>query len=256
MRVQNKSIIVTGAGNGIGEGIAKRLAQEGAQVLVNDINTTGGQRVVAEITAAGGKAAFFQADVTQSAQVQAMVAEAERLFGKLDVVVNNAGWTHRNRPLLEVSEEEFDKVYAINVKSIYLSAIHAVPTMRANPGGSAWCFINIASTAGLRPRPGLTWYNGSKGAVITTSKSMAAELGPDNIRVNCINPVFNPDTGLSAEFAGGPVDDARRAQFLATIPLGRFSTALDVANAALYLASNEAAFISGICIEVDGARCV
>ena len=126
MRVQNKSIIVTGAGNGIGEGIAKRLAQEGAQVLVNDINTTGGQRVVAEITAAGGKAAFFQADVTQSAQVQAMVAEAERLFGKLDVVVNNAGWTHRNRPMLEVSEDEFDKVYAINVKSIYLSAIHAV----------------------------------------------------------------------------------------------------------------------------------
>lgn len=208
MRVQNKSIIVTGAGNGIGEGIAKRLAQEGAQVLVNDINTTGGQRVVAEITAAGGKAAFFQADVTQSAQVQAMVAEAERLFGKLDVVVNNAGWTHRNRPMLEVSEDEFDKVYAINVKSIYLSAIHAVPALRRAGGGS---IINIASTAGLRPRPGLTWYNGSKGAVITTSKSMAAELGPDNIRVNCLNPVFNPDTGLAAEFAGGPVDDTRRA---------------------------------------------
>ena len=158
MRVQNKSIIVTGAGNGIGEGIAKRLAQEGAQVLVNDINTTGGQRV-AEITAAGGTAAFFQADVTQSAQVQAMVAEAERLFGKLDVVVNNAGWTHRNRPMLEVSEDEFDKVYAINVKSIYLSAIHAVPCAAPCGGGS---IINIASTAGLRPRPGLTWYNGSR----------------------------------------------------------------------------------------------
>ena len=141
----------------------------------------------------------------------------------------------------------------INVKSIYLSAIHAVPAMRTTGGGS---FINIASTAGLRPRPGLTWYNGSKGAVITTSKSMAAELGPDNIRVNCINPVFNPDTGLAAEFAGGPVDETRRAKFLATIPLGRFSTALDVANAALYLASDEAAFVSGVCIEVDGARCV
>ena len=125
--------------------------------------------------------------------------------------------------------------------------------MKQAGGGS---FINIASTAGVRPRPGLTWYNGSKGAVIITSKSMAAELGPDNIRVNCINPVFNPDTGLSAEFAGGPVDEARRAKFLATIPLGRFSTALDVANAALYLASDEAAFISGVCIEVDGARCV
>ncbi|MEN9463528.1 MAG: 3-oxoacyl-ACP reductase, partial [Pseudomonadota bacterium] len=218
MRVQHKSIIVTGAGNGIGEGIAKRLAAEGGKVIVNDINEAGGQRVVAEIMAAGGTAAFFKADVTQSSDVKALVDEALRLHGRLDVVVNNAGWTHRNRPMLEVSEEEFDKVYAINVKSIYLSAIHAVPAMRQAGGGS---FINIASTAGLRPRPGLTWYNGSKGAVITTSKSMAAELGPDNIRVNCINPVFNPDTGLAAEFAGGPVDETRRAKFLATIPLGR-----------------------------------
>lgn len=253
MRVNQKSIIVTGAGNGIGEGIAKRLAAEGAQVLVNDINEAGGQRVVAEITAAGGKAAFFKADVTRSDEVKALVDEAVRLYGKLDAIVNNAGWTHRNRPALEVTEEEFDRCFAINVKSIYLATLHATPVFRANGGGS---FINIASTAGVRPRPGLTWYNGSKGAVITISKSLAAELGPDNIRVNCINPVFNPDTGLAAEFAGGPVDEARRAKFLATIPLGRFSTALDVANAALYLASDEAAFISGVCIEVDGARCV
>jgi 3-oxoacyl-[acyl-carrier protein] reductase len=168
-------------------------------------------------------------------------------------MVNNAGWTHRNRPALEVPEDEFDRCYAVNMKSIYLSTIHATPVFRSLGGGS---FINIASTAGVRPRPGLTWYNGSKGAVITTSKSLAAELGPDNIRVNCINPVFNPDTGLSAEFAGGPVNDERRAKFLASIPLGRFSTALDVANTALYLASDEAAFISGVCIEVDGARCV
>ena len=253
MRVAQQSIIVTGAGNGIGEGIAKRLASEGARVTVNDINTVGGQRVVDEIVAAGGTAQFVQAEVTRSAEVKALVDAAVQRYGKLDTMVNNAGWTHRNRPMLEVSEDEFDKVYAINMKSIYLSAIHAVPALRANGGGS---FINIASTAGLRPRPGLTWYNGSKAAVIITSKSMAAELGPDNIRVNCINPVFNPDTGLAAEFAGGPVDDVRRAKFLATIPLGRFSTALDVANAALYLASSEAAFISGICLEVDGARCV
>lgn len=253
MRVNQKSIIVTGAGNGIGEGIAKRLAAEGAQVLVNDINEAGGQRVVAEIAAAGGTAAFFKADVTRSDEVKALVDESVRLYGKLDAMVNNAGWTHRNRPALEVSEEEFDRCFSINVKSIYLATLHATPVFRANGGGS---FINIASTAGVRPRPGLTWYNGSKGAVITISKSLAAELGPDNIRVNCINPVFNPDTGLAAEFAGGPVDDARRAKFLATIPLGRFSTALDVANAALYLASDEAAFISGVCIEVDGARCV
>ena len=253
MRVAQQSIIVTGAGNGIGEGIAKRLASEGAHVTVNDINAVGGQRVVDEIVAAGGTAQFVQADVTRSAEVKALVDAAVQRYGKLDTMVNNAGWTHRNRPMLEVSEDEFDKVYAINMKSIYLSAIHAVPALRANGGGS---FINIASTAGLRPRPGLTWYNGSKAAVIITSKSMAAELGPDNIRVNCINPVFNPDTGLAAEFAGGPVDEARRAKFLASIPLGRFSTALDVANAALYLASSEAAFISGICLEVDGARCV
>ncbi len=253
MRVQDKSIIVTGSGGGIGEGIAKRLAEEGAKVIVNDINAALGEKVVAAIRAAGGTASFFAADVTKSADVKALVNAAVQRHGKLDVMVNNAGWTHRNRPALEVSEEEFDKCFAVNMKSIYLATIHAVPVFRANKGGS---FINIASTAGVRPRPGLTWYNGSKGAVITTSKSLAAEFGPDNIRVNCINPVFNPDTGLSAEFAGGPVDDARRARFLATIPLGRFSTALDVANAALYLASDEASFISGVCIEVDGARCV
>ncbi len=253
MRVANKSIIVTGAGSGIGEGIAKRLAAEGASVIVNDINVAQGERVAREIVAAGGKASFFAADVTRSDDVKALVNAAVQRYGCLDAMVNNAGWTHRNRPALEVPEDEFERCYAVNVKSIYLATIHAVPVFRKQGGGA---FINIASTAGVRPRPGLTWYNGSKGAAILTSKSLAAELGPDNIRVNCINPVFNPDTGLSVEFAGGPIDDARRAKFLATIPLGRFSSALDVANAALYLASDEAAFISGVCIEVDGARCV
>ncbi len=253
MRVQDKSIIVTGAGGGIGEGIAKRLAAEGAKVIVNDINTISGEKVVADIVACGGTASFFAADVSKSDQVQALVAAAVQRYGRLDVMVNNAGWTHRNRPALEVSEDEFDRCYAINVKSIYLATVHATPVFRAQGGGS---FINIASTAGVRPRPGLTWYNGSKGAVIITSKSLAAELGPDNIRVNCLNPVFNPDTGLAAEFAGGPLTEERKTKFRATIPLGRFSSALDVANAALYLASDEAAFISGVCIEVDGARCV
>jgi 3-oxoacyl-[acyl-carrier protein] reductase len=253
MRVKDKSIIVTGSGGGIGEGIALRLAAEGAHVIVNDINETMGLRVVANIIAAGGTASFFAADVTRTADVKALVDAAVQRHGKLDVMVNNAGWTHRNRPALEVSEDDFDKCFAVNMKSIYLATIHAVPAFKANGGG---VFINIASTAGVRPRPGLTWYNGSKGAVITTSKSLAAELGPDNIRVNCINPVFNPDTGLSAEFAGGPVDEERKAKFRASIPLGRFSTALDVANAALYLASDEAAFVSGVCLEVDGARCV
>ena len=222
-------------------------------MIVCDIDTKGGERVSEEIRSAGGEASFLAADVTHGEEVKGLVQATLERHGGLDVMVNNAGWTHRNRPLLEVSEAEFDKVYAVNMKSIYWSAIHAVPAMRQRGGGS---FINIASTAGIRPRPGLTWYNGSKAAVIVSSKSMAAELGPENIRVNCINPVFNPDTGLSAEFAGGPLDEAKRQRFLSTIPLGRFSTALDVANAALYLASDEAAFVSGVCIEVDGARCV
>lgn len=253
MRLNNKSIIVTGAGNGFGESIAQRLAAEGAQVIVNDIDTANGERVVAGIVAAGGKASFFAADVTRSSDVKALVAAAVERHGKLDAMVNNAGWTHRNQPALDVSEEEFDRVYAINVKSIYLSTVHAVPALRANGGGS---LINIASTAGVRPRPGLTWYNGTKGAVITTSKSLAAEFGPDNIRVNCVNPVMNPFTGLGAAFAGGELTEERLAKFRSTIPLGRFSTGEDVANAVLYLASDEAAFISGVCLEVDGARCV
>ena len=253
MRLQGKSIIVTGSGGGIGEGIARRLAEEGARVIVNDINPAMGEKVAADIRAQGGQAAFFAADVTSSADVKALVDFAVQRNGKLDVMVNNAGWTHRNQPALDVSEDEFDKCYAVNVKSIYLSTIHAVPHLRANGGGS---FINIASTAGVRPRPGLTWYNGSKGAVITTSKSLAAELGPDNIRVNCINPVMNPFTGLGTSFAGGELTEERLARFRSTIPLGRFSTALDVANAVLFLASDEAAFVSGVCLEVDGARCV
>jgi 3-oxoacyl-[acyl-carrier protein] reductase len=253
MRLAGLSIIVTGAGSGIGEGIAHRLASEGARVLVNDIRAEAAQAVAQAIRDKGFAAREHAADVTRAADWQALVAAATQAFGRLDVVVNNAGWTHRNQAALDVTEDEFDRCYAVNVKSIYLSTIHAVPVFRAQGGGS---FINIASTAGIRPRPGLTWYNGSKGAVITTSKSLAAELGPENIRVNCVNPVFNPDTGLSAEFAGGPIDEARLAKFLASIPLGRFSTALDVANACVYLASAEASFISGVCIEVDGARCV
>lgn len=253
MRLTGKVTIVTGAGSGFGEGIARRFAQEGARVVVNDINPAGGERVAAEIVAAGGEARFVQSDVTRDADWANLVSAAEKSWGRLDVVVNNAGWTHRNKPYLEVSEAEFDKVYAVNVKSVYLSAMHAVPVFRRMGGG---CFVNIASTAGLRPRPGLTVYNGSKGAVILMSKSMAAEFGADRIRVNCVNPVFCPETALSADFAGGAVTPEARSRFLATIPLGRFSTALDVANACLYLASPDADFISGVCIEVDGARCV
>ncbi len=245
MRLKDKVAIVTGAGSGFGAGIARRFAAEGARVIVADINAEAGNRVAREIGAA-----FQQADVTRSDDWARLIGAAG---GGLDIVVNNAGWTHRNKPYLEVSEAEFDRVYAVNVKSIYLSALHAVPVFRKRGGG---CFVNIASTAGLRPRPGLTVYNSSKGAVILMSKSMAAEFGPDRIRVNCVNPVFSPDTGLSAEFAGGAVTEEAKKRFLATIPLGRFSTPLDIANACLYLASDEASMVSGVCIEVDGARCV
>ena len=256
MRIPNKSIIVTGAGSGIGEGIALRLAAEGAKVIVNDLNPAGGERVVAAIRAAGGTANFVQADVTLDADMARLVQAAVTAFGGLDAMVNNAGWTHVKKPLLDVSEDEFDRCYAVNVKSIYLSARHAVPVFRAQGKARGGSLINIASTAGVRPRPGLTVYNGSKGAAIIMSKSMAAELGPDNVRVNCVNPVFNPDTALSAAFAGGAVTAEARQAFVSTIPLGRFSSANDVANAVLYLASDEAAFISGVNIEVDGARCV
>jgi 3-oxoacyl-[acyl-carrier protein] reductase len=245
MRLKGKTAIVTGAGSGFGEGIARRFAQEGAKVIVNDINAQGGERVARGV---GGQ--FVLADVTKGADWAKLVQAAG---ASLDIVVNNAGWTHRNKPYLEVSESEFDRVYAVNVKSVYLSAMHAVPVLRKRGGG---CFVNIASTAGLRPRPGLTVYNSSKGAVILMSKSMAAEFGPDRIRVNCVNPVFSPDTALSAEFAGGALTEEAKQRFLATIPLGRFSTPLDVANACLYLASDEAAMVSGVCVEVDGARCV
>ena len=248
MRLKGKVAIVTGAGSGFGVGIARRFAEEGASVAVADIDEKNGERVARDL-----QAAFVRTDVTRGADWARLVAETTAKFGRLDVVVNNAGWTHRRKPYLEVGEAEFDKVYAVNVKSIYLSAIHALPAFRKLGGG---CFVNVASTAGLRPRPGLTVYNSSKGAVILMSKSMAAEFGPDKVRVNCVNPVFSPDTALSAEFAGGVITEEARKAFLATIPLGRFSTPLDVANACLYLASDEAAMVSGSCIEVDGARCV
>jgi 3-oxoacyl-[acyl-carrier protein] reductase len=245
MRLTDKTAIVTGAGSGFGAGIARRFAAEGAAVIAADIDAAAGERIAKEV---GGR--FVHADVTKAEDWAKLVRAAA---DKLDIIVNNAGWTHRNKPYLEVTEAEFDRVYAVNVKSVYLSAIHAVPLFRKRGRG---CFVNIASTAGIRPRPGLTVYNSSKGAVITMSKSMAGEFGKDRIRVNCVNPVFSPETALSADFAGGTVSEEAKSRFLATIPLGRFSTPLDVANACLYLASDEASLISGVCIEVDGARCV
>jgi 3-oxoacyl-[acyl-carrier protein] reductase len=248
MRLKDKVAIVTGAGSGFGAGIARRFAEEGARLIVNDLDAAGGGRVAAEV-----RGEFVQADVSRDADWAKLVSAAQKKFGRLDIVVNNAGWSHRKKPFLEVSEAEFDKIYAVNVKSIFLSARHALPVFRGQRGG---CLVNIASTGGVRPRPGLAVYNSSKAAVILMSKAMAAEFGPDKVRVNCVNPVFSPDTGLSAEFAGGAITPEVRAAYLATIPLGRFSTPGDIANACLFLASDEASFVSGVCIEVDGARCV
>jgi 3-oxoacyl-[acyl-carrier protein] reductase len=256
-RLSNKVAIITGAGSGFGEGIAMRFAAEGACVLINDLHAEPAATVAHAINATGGKAYALAGDVSKDADVAAMIDTAMIHFGKLDVIVNNAGYTHRNRPLLEVSEEEFDRIYQVNVKPLFHTTKYAVPYWRerVKNGGAGGCMITIASTAGVRPRPGLTWYNGSKGAAITTSRSMAAELGPDNIRVNCINPVIG-ETGLLEHFMGMPDTPDNRKKFLATIPMGRFSKPSDIADAALFLASDEAAFINGVCLEVDGGRCV
>lgn len=251
MRLKNKTALITGSGSGFGEGIALRFAQEGARIIVNDINTDQGERVAAAIRAAGGEAIFVRADVSVGADMERLRDEALAAFGDLSIVVNNAGVSHRNQSLLDVSEADFDRVYAINVKSIYWAARTFVPHMKQRGGG---VFVNIASTAGVRPRPGLVWYNGSKGAMITITKGMAVELAPHRIRVNAINPVAG-ETPLLATFMGEDTPE-RRAQFISSIPLGRFSQPLDIANASLFLASDEADMITGACLEVDGGRCV
>jgi 3-oxoacyl-[acyl-carrier protein] reductase len=252
MRLEDKVAVVTGAGSGFGEGIAARFAGEGARVVAADINADNAARVVDDIRGAGGTAIAVTADVSRGDDMARIIATAVDELGRLDVVVNNAGTTHKNRPMLEVDEETYDRVFAVNVKSVYHSAIHAVPVFKRQGHGS---FINIASTAGIRPRPGLTWYAATKGAVITMTKSMAVELAPENIRANAINPVVSA-TGLLKDFLPGDDTPEMRAKFVATIPLGRMSTPKDVAAACLFLASDDAEFLTGVCLEVDGGRCI
>jgi 3-oxoacyl-[acyl-carrier protein] reductase len=249
MRLEGKVAIVTGAASGFGRGIAEAFAAEGARVVVADLDTKGAAAVASGI---GTAAVPFTCDVSQKADVDGLVAAAVKAFGGLDILVNNAGVTHKNQSLMTVTEAEFDRIYAVNVKSIYLTTLAAVPEMEKRGGGS---IITPASTAGLRPRPGLTWYNGSKGAVITLTKSMAAELAAKKIRVNAINPVIG-ETGMIAEFMGVPDTPENRARFTAGIPLGRFSKPSDIANAAVFLADPASEFITGIAIEVDGGRCI
>ena len=251
MRLRDKVAIVTGGGSGFGEGIARRFAAEGAKVAVNDLNAEGGERVAAVIRQQGGDARFVKADVSKAGDVKAMFKMTLEAWGRVDIVVNNAGTTHRNRPLTEVDEASFDRIFAVNVKAIWLAACEAIPIFRKQGGG---VILNTASTAGLRPRPGLTVYNASKGAAITMTKSMAVELAPDRIRVNCLCPVAG-ETAMLADFMGADTPE-NRAKFKASIPLGRLSLPEDIANAALYLCSDEANFITGTAFEVDGGRCI
>jgi len=244
---------VTGGGAGFGESMGELFAAHGAKIVVADVNEAGGERVVQEIVSRGGEAIFVRADVSKAVDFDELVRACVQRFGRLDIMVNNAGISHANQPMLNVTEEQFDRIFQVNVKSIYLSAMHCVPVFRRQGGGG--CFINVASTAGVRPRPGLTWYNGSKGAVILITKSMAVELAPEKIRVNAVNPAIG-ETALLTTFMGADDTASNRAKFTASIPLGRLSRPADIANAALFLADPASEFITGVCLDVDGGRCV
>ncbi len=246
MRLKGKRAIVTGGGSGFGAGIATRFRAEGAEVIIADIDLENTQKIAGQT---GAEA--VQTDVSDPDSVTDLIRTAEDRMGGIDILVNNAGITHLPAPMEDVSMEDFDRVFAVNCKSVYLTARSLVPGLKANGAGA---ILNIASTAGISPRPGLNWYNASKGWMNTATKAMAVELAPFGIRVNALNPVAG-ETPLLASFMGEDTPEMR-AKFLATIPLGRFSTPRDLANAALFLCSDEADMITGACLEVDGGRCI
>ena len=248
MRLEGKVAIVTGGGSGFGEGIATKFVAEGAKVLIADRDPVGGARVA---QALGDAAKSIVADVTRGADVRAMIDAASDAFGGLDILVNNAGMGHLPQPLEDLGEDDFDRILAVNVRSIYLAAREAVPRFKAQKRG---VILNVASTAGVSPRPRLTWYNASKGWVITATRSMAVELAPFGIRVVALNPVAG-ETPMLKTFMGEDTPEMR-AKFLSTIPLGRFSTPEDLGNAACFLCSDEASMIIGVAMEVDGGRCI
>jgi 3-oxoacyl-[acyl-carrier protein] reductase len=248
MRLAGKVAIVTGGGSGFGEGIVKKFIAEGAKVVVVDRNGKAADGVAAAV---GASAKSLHADVTVKADVSAMLEIAQKQFGGLDILVNNAGIGHSPQPLDKLEEDTFDSITAVNMKSIYLASKLIIPHFKQQKRGAV---LNMASTAGVSPRPNLTWYNASKGWVITATRSMAVELAPFGIRVNALNPVAG-DTPMLATFMGSDTPE-NRARFLATIPLGRFSTAEDLGNAAAFLCSDEASMITGVTMEVDGGRCI
>ena len=246
MRLDGKCAIVTGAGSGFGAGIARKFVAEGARVMVADIDADAAAAVAEEI---GGLART--ADVSNGGSVAALAKAALARFGQIDILVNNAGVTHLPAPMEEIPEDEFDRVLSVNAKSVYLTAREIVPLMKAAGAGA---ILNVASTAALSPRPRLSWYNASKGWMVTASKSMAVELAPSGVRVNAILPVAG-ETPLLQSFMGEDTPEIR-AKFLSTIPLGRFSTPEDMGNAACFLCSDEASMITGAALEVDGGRCI
>ena len=245
-RLNGKTAIVTGGASGFGAGIVRKFVAEGARVMVADINGDAASALAKELGATAQ-----QVDVAKDASVAAMAEAAYAAFGQLDILVNNAGVSHLPAPLDEISEADFDRVLAVNVKSVYLTARHVVPRFKAARSG---VILNIASTAAVSPRPRLSWYNASKGWMVTATKSMAVELAPLGIRVNAINPVAG-ETPLLKTFMGEDTPEMR-AKFLATIPIGRFSTPADIGNAAAYLCSDEASMVTGVAMEVDGGRVI
>ena len=248
MRLNGKTAIVTGAASGFGEGIARKFLAEGARVLLADLNGDGAAKLASKL---GPYATACTANVADEADVRAMTDAATQAFGPIDILVNNAGTTHLPSELETISEADFDQVFAVNCKSVYLTARAFVPGMKARGSGA---ILNVASTAGVSPRPKLNWYNASKGWMITATKAMAVELAPEGIRVNALNPVAG-ETPLLASFMGEDTPEMR-SKFLSTIPLGRFSTPEDMGNAAAFLCSDEASMITGVCMEVDGGRCI
>ncbi len=251
-RLRGLVAIVTGGASGFGRAICEAYALEGARVVVADRDIEAGRDVADGLIRGGAEALFCEVDVASAVPVKQLVDTTVSRFGRIDVMVNNAGMSHPNRPMLEVDEAFFDRLYQVNVKSVYLSAIECVPVFRRQGGG---CFINIGSTAAVRPRPGLSWYNGSKGAVSLLTKSLAIELASDQIRANCIHPAI-AETPLLATFMGTEDSAEARGRFVASIPLGRLCRPADVANAAVFLADPASNFITGVCLEVDGGRCI
>lgn len=254
MRLKDKIAIVTGGGSGFGAGICRKFVAEGAQVVVADLNLQAALDVAAAL---GPAARAVRVDVADAADVRMMMEAAELHFGQLDILVNNAGVTHLPGPLEDVTEADFDRIVAVNMKAIYLAMREVVPRFKARTpgaGGIRGVVLNMASTAGVSPRPRLGWYNASKGWVITATRANAVELAPFGIRVNALNPVAG-ETPLLKSFMGQDTPEMR-AKFLSTIPLGRFSTPEDLGNAACFLCSDEAGMVTGVCMEVDGGRCI